>query len=152
MTLAPTSVPPTSVPPTSMPPSSIEAAPTRGERLRPILFIAGVFLFGAIAGAAGSRAYSLNERRPAWGNTPSARAQVRVDAMKRSLDLTEGQAKSIETIVLETEQERETVMAPCKAGMDEWRERSDTRIREVLSPSQKTEFDELRQRWRGSKK
>ena len=115
----------------------------RATRFKPLLFIAGVFLLGAVAGGGAARAYTVSQDKPWYGASPEERVQIRANAMKRQLDLSDDQTKTVAKILRESDGEREKVMEPCRPGLDALRERNNSRIREVLNGSQRQKFEAL---------
>jgi Spy/CpxP family protein refolding chaperone len=117
--------------------------------LKSALVLIGVFSFGGVAGAAGMRAYSIQEARTAMDKPPSeARAKFRLEAMHRHLDLTDDQMKKLEVILQASEAKREETMGPCRGGLDSLREKTDAEILEVLTPDQQERYRELAERRR----
>lgn len=117
------------------------------SRLKPTAVLLGVFLLGGVAGAGGSRAYTLHEMRSRFGGPPAeVRAHLRVEAMRRQLDLSGEQVTKIEAILRETDDEFEQTMKPCRDGLEGLRERTDARIVEVLEPDQRARFKEFSER------
>jgi len=117
------------------------------SRLKTTAVLLGVFVLGGIAGAGGSRAYTLHEMRSRFGGPPAeVRAHLRVEAMRRQLDLTGEQVAKIEAIIRETDEELERTMKPCRDGLEGLRERTDARIAEVLDPEQRTRFKDFTER------
>ena len=122
--------------------------PSRAARLKPLLVVAGVFTLGAVAGGAAARAYTLEQVKPRG----SSRVELRVDAMRRSLDLDDRQVEAILPIMRASEEERRQVMVPCQTDVDRVRADSDAKIRELLTAEQRAKYDEQSARWRGPSK
>jgi Spy/CpxP family protein refolding chaperone len=101
----------------------------------------GVFVLGAIAGAGGTRAYMLKEFGSPFDGPPrEARARLRMESMRRQLDLSPDQVKKIKIILQNTEEDHENAMKPCRSEMEALRQRIDDRIVEVLDPAQAIKF------------
>jgi Spy/CpxP family protein refolding chaperone len=104
----------------------------------------GVFVLGAIAGAGGTRAYMLKEFGSPFDGPPrEVRARLRIESMRRQLDLSPDQVKKIRTILQNTEGEHENAMKPCRSEMETLRKRTDDQILEVLDPAQAVKFREF---------
>lgn len=117
------------------------------------LVLIGVFAFGGVSGAAAMRAYGIQQFRVAADESPfEARAKLRLDAMRRRLDLTDEQVAKIQVILADAERQREADIGPCKGKLDEVREATDGRILEVLDEAQREKFREYRERKRASRR
>ncbi len=104
----------------------------------------GVFVLGAVAGAAGTRAYMFKElASPFEGPPREARNRFRMEALRRQLDLSPDQAKKVRAILQETEDDFENAMKPCRDELDTLRKRTDDRIIETLEPAQVIKFREF---------
>jgi len=118
-------------------------------RVKAIVVLSAVFLLGGVAGAGASRAYMLQQMRARFGGPPGeVRAHLRVEAMRRQLDLTPEQVERIEAIFREADTELERAMKPCHEELEALRKRNDERIAEVLDASQRTRFQEFASRHR----
>lgn len=123
------------------PPPSAVAAPARWK---PYAVLAAVFLFGGIAGVAVGRVTALRDLATTFRGPPAeARANFRLQAMRRHLDLTDAQVRELEAILTEAETERDKLLDQCRPGLDTLRERTDARVKEVLTPEQRARHDEL---------
>ena len=108
------------------------------------IVLAGVFLFGGVAGAGASRAYMFHEFRSSMEGPPGqARAHFRLEAMRRHLDLKDDQVTKLEAILRDSESERDKRMAACRPGMDELRTTTEAKINELLTPEQRKRYQEL---------
>jgi hypothetical protein len=104
----------------------------------------GVFALGAVAGAGGTRAYMFKEfGSPFDGSPREVRARLRIDSMRRQLDLSPEQVQKIRTILQSTDDEIEIAMKPCREELDTLRKRTDERIVETLDPAQVVKFREF---------
>ena len=119
------------------------------SRAKPLAILCGVFLLGAVAGAAGSHAYTIHELRSRLGGpSASVRVHLKIEALRRQLDLNEEQVTKIEAIFREADGELERFMKPCSADVEALRKRTDERIAELLDPAQRQRFAELAERHR----
>lgn len=110
--------------------------------LRPILILVGIFTCGVVAGVAGTRAYGTEEMRHRIEN-PGDRTKMKLDAMRRQLDLDDKQVNAISAIMTDPENSWESAIEPCRPALDKRRETVDGKIMEVLSPEQQTKYKEL---------
>lgn len=129
-------------------PSSIAlstASPRRGpSTLRVLAILLGVFAFGGLAGGFAGRAFTLGELRKTIGGPPGeARTKMRLDAMRRDLDLSDDQVARIASIMKAGEPDRDAAMKACRPDLEALREKSDAAILEVLTPEQKPKYQEL---------
>ncbi|NUP12379.1 MAG: hypothetical protein HOW73_40560 [Polyangiaceae bacterium] len=113
------------------------------SRLKPIGFIAVVFLLGAVSGVAGARAYWLDANKPSFGR-PSV--ERRVESMDRYLDLSDAQALAVSSIIRETDEEKDRALLPCRENLEAARAKGNTRMREQFDEEQRREYDEARAR------
>jgi hypothetical protein len=124
-------------------------------RAKSALVLVGVFALGGVSGAAGMRAYGLEQFRAAVDANPrEARAKFRMDAMRRRLDLTDDQVAKIEVILKDAEGMRDDKIQPCKGDLDEVRDKTDARILEVLDEGQRDkyrQYQEQKRRGRGKR-
>jgi Spy/CpxP family protein refolding chaperone len=124
----------------------------RKTKLRAGLLLAGVFALGGVSGAAIMRWQLYEELRDTMRLPPAeARAQFRLRAMRRHLDLSDEQAAKIEKILVDAARERDELEAPCQPPIDEQRTRVRKQIDEVLTPEQLKLHEEARERWRQKK-
>lgn len=115
----------------------------KSRRLLPALVLVGVFVFGGVAGAGAMRAYMLQDMRARFGGPPGeVRTHLRVESMRRHLDLTADQATRVEAIFRESDGDFEGAMKPCREELEALRKRTDERIVEVLDASQRVRFQE----------
>ena len=104
----------------------------------------GVFALGAVAGAGGTRAYMLKEfGSPFDGSPREVRARLKIDSMRRQLDLSPEQVQKIRAIMQSTDDEMENATKPCREELDTLRKRTDERIIETLDPAQVIKFRDL---------
>jgi Spy/CpxP family protein refolding chaperone len=121
--------------------AAASSSPERGG-LRPILILLGIFTCGVVAGVAGTRAYGTEEMRHRMEN-PGDRTKMRLEAMRRQLDLDDKQFAAISAIMTDTENSWDAAVEPCRPALDRRRETVDGKIMEVLSPEQQTKYKEL---------
>jgi Spy/CpxP family protein refolding chaperone len=105
-----------------------------------LLLIALVFVLGGVTGAAIDRIFirtGSESRGPRGGRG--------MDEMTRDLKLSKEQADSIRKIFDENRKEFRSKMSECP-GVKELRERTDARIKELLSPEQQTLLEQQKAR------
>ncbi len=113
-------------------------------RTKSIAWLLAVFLLGGAAGAGFGRAGALRELEGAMRGPPTeARARFRVEAMRRHLDLDAGQTSQLASIFAEAEAERDRLMESCRPGLDELRERTEERVKGVLTAEQAARYEEV---------
>ena len=118
-------------------------------RTKSLLVFTAVFLCGGVAGAPGMRAVSLREVQAAMDPpTSEARAHLRMEAMRRRLELSDEQVSKIEAILRAAEGRRDEELKPCRSGLDESRAKMDAEILEILSPEQQAQYREFVERKR----
>lgn len=120
-------------------------------RAKSALVLMGVFALGGVSGAAGMRAYGIQQFRAAVDSPGEARAKFRLEAMRKKLDLTDEQVAKIEIILKDAEVLRDERIQPCKGGLDEIREKTDARINEILDERQRERFREFQERRRAGR-
>ncbi len=122
------------------------------SRWKPVAVLAAVFLFGGITGAALGRMTAIRDLQSTFRGPPTeARAQFRLEAMRRHLDLTDDQVRRLEAILSEAEAEREKLLSTCRPGLDALRDQTDARVKEILTPEQRAlqETLDMRRRHHG---
>lgn len=113
-------------------------------RTKSVAWLVAVFLLGGAAGAGFGRAGALRELEGALRGPPTeARARFRIEAMRRHLDLDEGQSARLAAIFAEAEAERERLMETCRPGLDELREKTEARVKGELTPDQAARYEEV---------
>lgn len=113
-------------------------------RWKPVAVLIAVFLFGGVAGAALGHGVTLHHLRATFRRPAAeARAQFRLEAMRRRLDLTDAQVSEIEAILAEAELEREKLLAACRPGLDALRDRADARVKGVLTAEQRAQYEQF---------
>ncbi|WP_437529321.1 hypothetical protein WME79_47510 [Sorangium sp. So ce726] len=120
------------------------ASPPALARWKPLAVLAAVFLFGGVAGAAIGRVTALRDLEASFRGPPAeARAQFRLKAMRRHLDLTDRQVRELRATIAEAEAERDRLLSECRPALDALRDRTDARVKGVLTPEQLTRYEEL---------
>ncbi|WP_437905863.1 hypothetical protein WME95_47835 [Sorangium sp. So ce327] len=120
------------------------ASPPPLARWKPLAVLAAVFLFGGVAGAAIGRVTALRDLEATFRGPPTeARAQFRLKAMRRHLDLTDRQVRELKATLAEAEAERDRLLSECRPALDALRDRTDARVKGVLTPEQLTRYEEL---------
>ena len=97
-----------------------------------VVFVLGSFTGGAVTGF--YHAMSRSDR-----NAP----HDRFEKMRRDLNLTEDQTKSVSTILDETRNEYRSLRAELRPRFEEPRQKARTRIRALLTPEQQQKFDAM---------
>ncbi|WP_437296566.1 hypothetical protein [Sorangium sp. So ce426] len=120
------------------------ASPPALARWKPLAVLAAVFLFGGVAGAAIGRVTALRDLEATFRGPPTeARAQFRLKAMRRHLDLSDRQVRELRATLAEAEAERDRLLSECRPALDALRDRTDARVKGVLTPEQLTRYEEL---------
>jgi len=108
--------------------------------------VVALFLVGALAGSLGTRLY-LGERIGREG--PGDRGGRHfVESLARQLDLTDDQLERVEAIVRESRAEVEALHREVLPRAQAHIAKTEERIREVLTPEQREQFEEIRRRHR----
>jgi len=129
------------------PERSAPPAPVSRGKLRPVLVLVGVFLLGGLSGLAVGRATANRELAHSLRRPPEElRAQMRLEGMRRHLDLRDEQVAALETLLREAELERARLVEPCQPELEALRERTDAGVRALLDEEQRRRFDEHLQR------
>lgn len=115
---------------------------TGNGRLKPVLILIGIFAFGAIAGVGGTRAVMMQDMRSRMDGPPGERSKMRLESMRRQLDLDDRQVEAISAIMKDSEGNWDAAMGPCRAEVDRTRQATDAKILAELSPPQQTKFKE----------
>lgn len=109
----------------------------------------GVFALGAVAGIGGTRAYMFKELgSPFEGPPRETRARLRIESMRRQLDLSPDQVKKIRTILHDVDGDFENATKPCRDELDALHKRTNERIVESLDAAQVIKFQEFEERMR----
>jgi len=108
-------------------------------RLKVWLVLVVVFVLGSITGAALTGLY----RSRASADRPEKAPHERFEKMRRELNLTDEQTKSVSAILDETRNEYRALRAELRPRFEEPRQKARTRIRALLTPDQQQKFDAL---------
>ncbi|MFO0548858.1 MAG: hypothetical protein U0271_10750 [Polyangiaceae bacterium] len=134
---------------TSAPPASPSPAARSAFPWRAIVVLLAVFVLGGAAGFALGRTSAMRELDRKMGGPPAeARAAFRLEAMRRHLDLSDAQVDQLKTVLADAERERDQIMTSCGPGLEDLRERTDAKVRTILTEAQQKKFDELEERRR----
>lgn len=110
------------------------------------MLILAVFALGGVTGASLDRLY-LIKQRPDRLTTPQAPGQrwrqQLLENMKRDLNLSDEQVTKVRTVFEENRKEFNRRRFSECPGFKEMREKSDARIRAVLTPEQQERFDQI---------
>jgi Spy/CpxP family protein refolding chaperone len=98
-----------------------------------------IFVLGFIAGALALNAYHVYVSA-----SPQTTKQKKYDQIFNQLDLNESQRGEVQKIVGETRQELQTLRQEQEPRVQEIRGRADERFRQILTPAQWTQFQQLR--------
>lgn len=114
-----------------------------------------VFALGGVTGAALDRLYAhRNASEPAAASNDERRPgrhRNMPEEMRRDLNLSEAQVTAVRNIFDEARKESRKYFDECP-GFKEQRERTQARIRELLTPEQRQRFDELHARREAERK
>lgn len=108
-----------------------------------------VFALGGVTGAALDRLYA--HRNPdqtsaaANGDRSRGRHHIMSEEMRRELNLNDGQVTAVRAIFDEARKESRKYFDECP-GFKEQRERTQARIRQLLTPEQQQRFDDMHAR------
>ena len=101
------------------------------------LVLVVVFVLGSVTGAAITGFYH------AMAHNTHSTPHERMEKLRRDLNLTDEQMKSVSAILDETRNEYKQLKAELKPRFDEPRQKARTRIRALLSPEQQQKFDAM---------
>lgn len=116
-----------------------------------VVYLAGVFLVGAVAGGAGGYAYA--RRQPRWPGPPRSEDYVKVkcDRLTQELGLSADERARIEPVVRETFEKMGQLHKESNRRFDVAREESDKKLAALLDPEKRIKFEKLqrerRVRW-----
>jgi Spy/CpxP family protein refolding chaperone len=108
-------------------------------RLKVWLVLVVVFVLGSITGAALTGLY----RSRASADRPEKAMHDRFDKMRRELNLTDEQTKSVSAILDETRNEYRSLRAELRPRFEEPRQKARAKIRALLTPEQQQKFDAM---------
>ncbi len=112
---------------------------TGHTRLKVWLVLVVVFALGSITGAALTGLY----RSRAGADRPDKAVHDHFEKMRRDLNLTDEQTKSVSAILDETRNEYRSLRAELRPRFEEPRQKARTKIRALLTPEQQQKFDAL---------
>jgi len=112
---------------------------TGHTRLKVWLVLVVVFVLGSITGAALTGLY----RSRAGAEHPEKAMHDHFEKMRRDLNLTDEQTKSVSAILDETRNEYRSLRAELRPRFEEPRQKARTKIRALLTPEQQQKFDAL---------
>ena len=113
---------------------------TTRTRLKMWSVLVGVFVLGAITGAALSGLY---RSRASSSETREKAMHERFENMRRELSLTDEQTTAVRAIIDETRNEYRALRAELRPRFEEPRQKARTRIRALLTPDQQKKFDAM---------
>jgi Spy/CpxP family protein refolding chaperone len=104
-----------------------------------------VFMLGGVTGASLDRLYVLSQRGDRSGTTaPGSRwRQQMLENMKRDLELNDDQVSKIRVVFEDIRKEFQPKRFSECPGFKEMREKTNTRIRSILTPEQQERFDQI---------
>lgn len=117
------------------------------RRLAGVVGYLGVFLLGAVTGGSVMRATDARSDATVFDDQGGNRHRMYVWSLDKKLDLTAPQRQRIEAILATHDGERDAISAPVEPRLKELRALIRGEIREVLTPEQRGEFDELMRRY-----
>jgi len=113
---------------------------TARTRLKMWSVLVGVFVLGAITGAALSGLY---RSRASGSETREKAMHERFENMRRELSLTDEQTTAVRAIIDETRKEYRALRAELRPRFEEPRQKARKRIRALLTPDQQKKFDAM---------
>ena len=113
---------------------------TARTRLKMWSVLVGVFVLGAITGAALSGLY---RSRASGSETREKAMHERFENMRRELSLTDEQTTAVRAIIDETRNEYRALRAELRPRFEEPRQKARMRIRALLTPDQQKKFDAM---------
>jgi Spy/CpxP family protein refolding chaperone len=118
----------------------------RRVKLQVWLLILAVFALGGVTGASLDRLYLIKQGpdRPGVQGSGQRWRQQLLENMKRDLNLSDDQVTKIRTVFEENRKEFNRRRISECPGFKEMREKSDARIRSVLTPQQQERFDQIK--------
>lgn len=112
-----------------------------GTKLKVWLVLLGVFVLGAVTGAALDSVYRL--RSSASQTKQHDRAEAFLNMMRGELGLNDQQTAQITAIVNETRNEFRSLRSEARPRYDAIRQKERERIRAILTPEQQQKFDQM---------
>src|ERR1043166_6507262 len=99
------------------------------------LVLVVVFVLGACTGGAVTGFYH------SMSHPEKSKASDKMEKLRRDLNLTDEQMKSVSSILDDTKNEYKALRAEVKPRFDEPRQKARTKIRALLTPEQQQKFD-----------
>jgi len=109
------------------------------------LYVLLIFLSGAALGALGSRLYTVNSVSTAAVRKPEEYRKRYLNEMQTRLGLSKEQSVSLVTILDETRTRFHQTRDRMKPEMDSIKSDQTSRIRSILTETQRAEFEKMRQ-------
>jgi Spy/CpxP family protein refolding chaperone len=110
-------------------------------------WVGAVFLLGAALG--GVLGYLSAHRTASAANAPRSepeRRAHRVEQLTRELSLTPAQSQQVDAILMQRHAESKTIHDQADAQIDQVHQKGRQQIREILTPEQKSKFEEFLKR------
>ena len=117
------------------------------KRWQALLALAGLFVLGVVSGSLGAHLYYARALDRPPGPPPFFGGRMG-PRLERHLELTPEQGEQLRAILDETRREAEALRRELGPRMREVMQRSEERIREMLTPEQRQRFEELRRQHR----
>jgi Spy/CpxP family protein refolding chaperone len=116
-------------------------------KLKVIAGILVVFLLGAIIGALGTGVFVVHRIRRFAEGGPALQKTWFMKRLTRRLHLTDAQKPEVEKILDQTEKDVSTFMQKSLSEFAEIMERRNAQLKEILTPEQQKELDEMFERF-----
>ncbi len=114
--------------------------------LKPVAVLVAVFALGAAAGGAATWALAVRELDATMRRPPDqARLKLRLDAMRRHLDLSDEQVARLEVIFEAAARDKDAALGKCRPELDAVRGRIGAQIDEVLTPEQQVKHRAMKE-------
>ncbi len=112
-------------------------------KLKVIAGILVIFLLGAIIGALGTGVFVMHRMRRFAEGGPALQKSWFMKRLNRKLDLTEAQQPEVEKILDQTEEEVHELLRQSFSEFSGIMQRQQTQLKEILTPEQQRELDEM---------
>lgn len=113
------------------------------SRRQALLALAGLFALGVVAGGLGAHLYYARALGRPPGPPPFSSGRMG-PYLERQLDLTAEQRRELRRILADSRREAEAMRREMAPRVRQAVERTEERIRELLTPEQRRRFEELR--------
>ena len=117
------------------------------KRWQALVALLGLFVLGVVSGGLGAHLYYARALDRPPGPPPFFGGRLG-PRLERHLELTPEQGEQLRDILDETRREAEALRRDLAPRMREVLERSEERIREILTPEQRQRFEEIRRQHR----